>query len=968
MSTASPIPEPDVDPRAQYWLVDPSLEAALDDLTLLAAHLLKAPVAVLCREDGGQVVFAAQRGTTPEELSADRAFFEFALAQREFFFLPDLCAEPRFAHSRLVAAGPRFRSCAGVPLRDSDGCTAGALLVFDREVRDLSHDQEDALRALADESMRQLHVRRELGGLTTSLAEAMEGDTALRATNAALRALIDAAPMAVVVLGEGGQVRMWSARAEAMFGGATRALRLLVDAGPERAVLEAVQRAAVCGLTQEVRCRDHQGRLLEFSVSAAPLRDERGNASGCIGIADDVTLRRAAERRAAAQYATTRALAETRSAAEAASPLLQAIGESLGWQWVTWWSVDDESGSMRCFSFWREPGLLADEFEAVTRQLSLGRGAGLPGRVWQTGQALWIPEIAADPALPRSHAAMAAGLRSAVAFPILRGGRVVGVFDLLSTEAHEPDEALLGTFASISGQVGQFLERARIEDERDQFFSVSLEMLCILSLDGCFRRLNPAWQRTLGYSPDELLGRPLCDFAHPEDREAVRAELARLARGIDTTYFEHRFRAKEGCVRWLSWTCPGVQPGQSVLFAAVRDVTERREAEEALRSSEEQLRQAQKLEATGRLAGWTAHYFNNLLTGILGYSRLMLDRLLEGDPLREYAKQIQSAGERTASLTQQLLAFSRRQVLRPCLVDINAVVADMDRMLRPLIGEDIELVTSLAPGLEHVRADRGQLEQVILNLALNARDAMPQGGRVTIETHATTIDEAQASSRVDLPPGRYCVLSVTDTGVGMDAELRRRVFEPFFTTKRLGQGTGLGLSMVYGIVQQTGGTLRLDSELGEGTRIEIFLPSACEVVERAVTPVVPAATARPTVLLVEDEDTVRELTGEVLRGAGYEVVDVRSGEEALRASRAFERPIDVLLTDVVLQGVNGRQLAQLVTQERPEIKTLYMSGYSGDAVARYGVLAGEAFLAKPFMPDALLQKVRLLVGSRAPTQ
>ena len=375
--------------------------------------------------------------------------------------------------------------------------------------------------------------------------------------------------------------------------------------------------------------------------------------------------------------------------------------------------------------------------------------------------------------------------------------------------------------------------------------------------------------------------------------------------------------------------------------------------------SEEQLRQAQKLEATGRLAGWTAHYFNNLLTAILGYSRLMLDRLDDGDPLREYAKQIQNAGERTASLTQQLLAFSRRQVQRPRVVDLNLVVGDMDRMLRPLIGEDLELVTRLDPLVAPVRADRGQLEQVLLNLVMNARDAMAKGGKVTIETHTATIP---AGDHEHVPPGRYAVLTVKDDGVGMDVELRRKAFEPFFTTKRLGQGTGLGLSMVYGIVQQSGGHIRIESEPKQGTRVEILLPAVEESDRKAL---VAEQRPSPTILLVEDEEAVLALTSEVLRSAGYTVLPAGSGEEALRIARGRDGRIHLVLTDVVLPGLSGQEVARDSVAERPDTKVLYMSGYASESVARYGVISDEVFLAKPFTPEALERKVRQLLPDLA---
>jgi PAS domain S-box-containing protein len=780
-------------------------------------------------------------------------------------------------------------------------------------------------------------------------------------------AWLEVSPVAIVVLDGAGRVRRWNPKAEALVGnaGAPLATRLADPSAPETGIVQGVLRAAREGLPAEIRCMNHAGAQLVLRISATTLRDAQGGEIGTIGVVDDVTSSRRAERRLAAQHAATQVLAQSTNTEEALPALLRAICESLDWELGVLWRADEHGQGLRSVASWGNPDAIRPDQVAAIAEVVFPAGVGVVGRVFSERRALWYADIAAVADAPARPIAALTGLHAAFGFPVIVRGGVAAVFGFLSREIRAPDEAVLSMFASIGAQVGQFLERKRVEEERDTFFKVSLEMLCILGVDGTLRRLNPAWERTLGHTAEELAAAPITHFVHPEDRDATRAELGRLARGVDTTFFEHRFRAKDGSYRWLSWTCPGAQSGQGLLYAAVRDVTERKQTEEALRQGEEQLRQSQKMEATGRLAGWTAHYFNNLLTAILGYSRLLLGRLPGGDPLREYAKQIQSAGERTASLTQQLLAFSRRQAMRPALLDLNGVVADMDRMLSPLIGEDVELSTVLAPRLDPVRADRGQLEQVLLNLVLNARDALPEGGRITVSTALVTLDDVSARRFGSAPPGRFVALSVEDTGVGMDAETRARVFEPFFTTKRLGQGTGLGLSMVYGIVQQTGGFIRVESEPAVGSRFEVIYP--------ALSPDAAAggrtdAREPQTILLVEDEDAVRELTGEVLRGAGYTILEARSADEALRLARSHDGPIDLLLTDVVMPGTNGRQLARALTAEREHIKVLYMSGYAAEAVARYGVGPGDAFLPKPFTPDSLESKVREALGASTPSR
>jgi two-component system, cell cycle sensor histidine kinase and response regulator CckA len=382
---------------------------------------------------------------------------------------------------------------------------------------------------------------------------------------------------------------------------------------------------------------------------------------------------------------------------------------------------------------------------------------------------------------------------------------------------------------------------------------------------------------------------------------------------------------------------------------------------------EQQLIQSQKMEAVGRLAGGVAHDFNNLLTAISGYNELVLSQLPPGDPRRGHAEEIRRAADRAAGLTQQLLAYSRRQVLEPKVLDLNAVVSSMEKMLRRLIGEDVELATMQQPGLWPVRADPGQLEQVVLNLAVNARDAMPRGGRLQIATGNVAVDAASALSGVALVPGDYAVLTVADNGLGMTPEVKARLFEPFFTTKEKGKGTGLGLSTVYGIVKQSGGYIWVDSEPGRGTAFRVYLPRCHAEPDRLEPPPAsPESTTAgsETILLVEDEPEVRNLVEKLLAMQGYTVLVAASPSEALQLCEKERRRIDLLLTDVVMPDMSGRELARRLEPSRPEMRVLYMSGYTEDAIGRHGVLDPEiAFLQKPFSPDALARKVREGLGA-----
>ena len=391
---------------------------------------------------------------------------------------------------------------------------------------------------------------------------------------------------------------------------------------------------------------------------------------------------------------------------------------------------------------------------------------------------------------------------------------------------------------------------------------------------------------------------------------------------------------------------------------------EKAQALRALRHSEEQLLLAQKLDAVGRLAGGIAHDFNNLLTVIKGYTQLALQRLRQGDPVRGNIEEISKASERAASLVFQLLAFSRKQVMQPKLLDLNSIVADFERMLTRVIGEDIELRTSLPAQLGTISADPSQIEQVIMNLIVNARDAMPSGGKLTIETADAYLDETYAQQHLAVIPGAYVMLAVSDTGIGMDEETQRHIFEPFFTTKETGRGTGLGLSTVYGIVKQSGGSIWVYSELGKGTTFKIYLPKhrghAAEYEHPQVLDQV--AAGNETILLVEDDEALRNLAREVLEASGYRVLEAGNADAALLICEQNGK-IDLLLTDVVMPDLGGRELAQKLLALQPEMCVLYMSGYADDAIVHHGVLdEGTNFLAKPFSPNALGSKVRAVLG------
>ena len=468
---------------------------------------------------------------------------------------------------------------------------------------------------------------------------------------------------------------------------------------------------------------------------------------------------------------------------------------------------------------------------------------------------------------------------------------------------------------------------------------------------------SPGFERLTGYAAAEALGRNCRFLQGPDTDREVAARVREAVRAGEPCVVELLNYRKDGSPFWNELSISPVrdEAGRLTHFVGVQaDVTARRRLEE-------QYRQAQKMEAVGQLAGGVAHDFNNLLTIINGYSDLLLQDLPPGDPSRDLLGEIHRAGERSAGLTRQLLAFSRRQVLAPKILDLNAVVADTERMLRRVIGEDVRLAFSAGPGLGAVRADPGQLEQVLMNLAVNARDAMPTGGRLTIETRNVDLDDGYARAHPGARPGPHVLLAVTDTGVGMPPEVKARIFEPFFTTKGPGHGTGLGLATVYGIVQQSGGHVEVYSEVGVGTAFKVYLPRADGAAggakSRSGTVAPPRGTE--TVLLVEDDPGVRALTRHVLAGCGYTVLEAADAEEAGRVAAGWDKPIHLLVTDVVMPGAGGRALAGRLVADRPGLKVLYVSGYTDDAVVRHGVLHEAVnFLQKPFSPAALARQVR----------
>ena len=651
----------------------------------------------------------------------------------------------------------------------------------------------------------------------------------------------------------------------------------------------------------------------------------------------EVAERRAAEQRLALQYAAATILAEASPVETAVNRVLEAVCRYLRWDFAGWWALDNQTGQVLSH------GEVACEAAPQPRETD-ERPAFVPA-IWSDRQPRWIAGAEAP-----------FGAACGVAFPVLAGEECPRVIAILCRRPQEADTALLKTAAALGRQIGQFMVRRSTEDalERSEArfaaFMDHLPGLAFLKdLEGRYVYFNGGAGplagvdsgRFLGKTEDEIWPAPVAAVCMENDRQAL--ESGKAFESIELMPHDGGTRC------WLIYRFPITGPDGATTFLGGigLDITERRQLED-------QLRHSQKMEAVGRLAGGVAHDFNNLLTIIGGYGRMVLDQLPPADRHRGSLEMVLNAADRAAVLTSQLLAFSRRQVVQPKVLQLNHVVSNLEKMLRRVIGEHIALKTALDPNLDMVKVDPGQMEQVIMNLAVNARDAMPKGGTLTIETANTG--------------GRLVRLSVVDTGVGIDTETRSHLFEPFFTTKQRGKGTGLGLSTVYGIVKQHGGEIRVESEPGAGARFDILLPAVDEREDRAASVPAPRARTRgsETVLLVEDEAGVRQLARDVLRASGYRVIEAGGGPEALRLVEGESGRIDLLLTDMIMPLMSGRELAGRVLAARPGTRVIYMSGYTDDVIAYHGDLGPEAdFIQKPFGTEVLTRKVREVLDRRA---
>jgi len=711
-----------------------------------------------------------------------------------------------------------------------------------------------------------------------------------------------------------------------------------------------------------------------WDVKVTPILGLDGRPDKLLAVSRDVSIQRRAEVNRDALLELGDRLRDCTSTPDMAYAAGEVLAKTLGADRAGYGEVELTAETLTIERDWAAPGVTS------LSGVNQFRDYGSYIEDLKRGQDVILDGTSAD-RRTNATALRQAAATALINLPVMERGGLAAIFFVSQREARNWTETEIAFIREVANRTQAAIQRRRAETklndlaasleeqvaertaDRNRLWTLSRDIMLVAGFDGVITAVNPAWTATFGWFEDELLSRNFLDLVHPDDLIETQKAAAALSQGTSFSRFDNRYRHKDGSYRNVTWTAV---PGDCLIIAVGRDVTAEQEQTEALLHAEEALRQAQKMEAVGQLTGGLAHDFNNLLTGMMGNLELLQIRVARGrlDDLDRFINAAQGAGRRAAALTQRLLAFSRRQTLDPKPTDVNRLITGFEEMLTRTVGATVDIEIVGAVGLWPTEIDAGQLENAVLNLCINGRDAMPDGGKLTIETANKWLDD-HASKEHDLPPGQYISVCVTDTGTGMTPEVIQRVFEPFFTTKPIGQGTGLGLSMIYGFARQSGGHVRIYSEVGLGTTVCIYLPRYHgDVVDDEVETLRVAAEAAggQTILVVDDEASIRHLIDEVLDECGYTVIGAADGAAGIKVLQSGAR-IELLITDVGLpNGMNGRQVADHARALRPGLKVLFITGFAENAAVGNGHLEpGMELLTKPFTLEALTSKVAAMI-------
>ena len=895
-------------------------------------------------------------------IAADTLPFGVAAHRRELIVVSNLQTDPQWGRYRQTALEHGMQACWASPIVSAKGVLLGVFAAFYRT----AHEPAAA----------ELQAAKTASHLARIAIERRMHEKAIREAEEQYRAMVDQAITAIFrTTPEGACLSVNAACARLCgFPSAEEMVASVRDLGAQLYVDPArraefrrqmEQNGEVRNFEYEIRRKD--GTRVWLSETSRAVQSPDGSIAFYEGSAEDITERRRSD---VERHAISEVIAGVSSTSNL-DELLKLIHQSLRkvlYAENCFIALHNRDTSLFHFPFF------ADQFDQPPPPQRLGKTC--TEYVFRTGRAMSISQKEFDELVKLGEVELVGTPSpSWLGVPLRTPTETIGVLVVQHyTDENAYGERDLEFLGSVGGQIALAIERKQAEDAVRQSagrFRALVEQLPAITYvaepgpDGAWEYVSPQIESLLGFSPQEWMNLSITwwERVHPDDRERVAEAERRFARTGGPLREEYRMIARDGRVLWFRDEAVMLrrQPEDSepdakgLMQGVLHDITDQKRLED-------QLRQAQKMEAVGRLAGGVAHDFNNLLMVIQGHTSLLTEKLAEGGSERRSVEQIQKSAERAAGLTRQLLAFSRMQVMQPRVLDLNGVVADMGKMLRRVIGEHIELILRYDCNLGRVKADPGQIEQVLMNLVVNARDAMPGGGKLVVETCNLMLDEPAArrmSSSVQA--GSYVVLSVSDTGIGMDPETQSHIFEPFFTTKEQGKGTGLGLATVYGITQQSGGHITVYSQPGQGATFRLYLPRVEDPADRGsgVRPRPKIPKGSETILLVEDEKEVRELAREALRRGGYSVLEASDGEHAVRVAESFAGPIHLLVTDVVMPNLGGAELAARLLEMRPTLKVVYMSGYSEFTSAATGGLGPmTSFLQKPFSLEMLGRKVR----------